>query len=115
MESNLFNNALKKAGNSHKYQYILLLLSTLTWVFIDLISISFPFIQKMPKVQYYNSTTHTNIITTLTYEICEDKDITYNKTKVYDYSWISELDVECNRFKNSIISMGIFSADIIGK
>ena len=113
-QETLIEKTLEQSGTKHKYQYIMLILTLLIWINIDLVSISFPFIEKEPEVNYIDPISGENITTQLNYTICDDPLIHYTKTKVYGHSWISMFDIECNPFKISLIGISVFLGGVIG-
>jgi len=112
-EDSLIEKTLESSGNKHKYQYLLLILTTLIWVNVDLIGLTVPFLEKQPEVNYIDPVTKENITTQLNYTICKTiKD--YKKTKVYGHSWVSEFGIECSKFENDLIGTLLFVGTTIG-
>ena len=114
MEETLIDKTLENGGTKHRYQYVMLALTLLIWINIDLIEISFPYLEKEPEVNYIDPKTGENVTSQLNYTICETiKD--YKITKVYGHSWVSEFGIECSKFENSLIGTLIFLGGAIGK
>ena len=105
---------INKSGGTGRYQIIILIIGFWVWNSISLIQTSIPILERMPLVEYQNE------ITDLTYEICE-KD--YKVIKKYNYSWISDMGIECNQekvgyigtFSYSGLTLGNFLFSIISK
>ena len=105
---------INKAGGTGRYQIIILIIGFWIWNSISLIQTSIPILERMPLVEYQNE------ITDLTYEICE-KD--YKLIKKYNYSWISDMNIECDQekvgyigtFSYSGLTLGNFLFSIISK
>jgi len=112
-EECLIEYSLEQSGNRHKYQYIVMLLTLLIWINIELIAISFPFLEKQPEVSYIDPITKQLITSQLNYTICEEVK-NYTITKVYGHSWVSEFGIECNQFLNSMIGTLLFAGSIVG-
>ena len=118
MEDNkecLINRTLEESGDMHKYQYVVMILTLLIWINIELIPISFPFLEKQPEITYIDPISKLNITTQLNYSICDNKNINYTITKVYGHSWVSEFGIECDQFLVSLIGTLLFAGSILGK
>jgi len=114
LEQTLIEKTLEKGGTRHKYQYIMLILTLIIWINIELIAISFPYLEKQPEVSYIDPVTHENITTQLNYTIC-DTIQNYEYVKVYGHSWVSEFGIECNQFEVSLIGTLLFAGSAVGK
>ncbi len=111
MESNLIDRTLETGGTRHKYQYLMLLLTLMIWINIALFSISFPFLQKQPEVNYIDPNTGKNHTAQLNFTICEWK---YTPVKVYGHSWVSEFGLECSKIGISTMGTILFLASSLG-
>jgi len=109
----LLDKAFETGGSTNKYQYIMLCLTLLIWINVEMVLISFPFLEKQPEVNFIDPITDENVTTQLNYIICEDVK-NYTITKVYGHSWVSEFNIECSKFDNSLIGTLIFIGGVIG-
>ena len=114
MDESLIEKTIEVGGTEHKYQYIMLLFAVLIWIHTDLIILTVPFIEKQPEVNFIDPITFENVTTQLNYTIC-DTVKNYTKTKVYGHSWVSEFNIECDQFANTMLGIMIFLGSTIGK
>lgn len=105
---------ISHAGGQHRYQILSVVICFFIWTNADLNSIALPFLEKMPEVSYRNPKTGEMANTTLNYTICDAGKETYNITKQYDYSWVSEFDIECDRFKTGLVGSILFAGVMVG-
>jgi MFS family permease len=105
---------LCKLVNTKQNQYLILIIAFLLNMNICIMLISLPFIEKNPEVSYIDPQSGETIITTLTYEICENKSNTYQKVKEYGFSWTSEFEITCNEFQTSLIGNFAFIGAFLG-
>ena len=93
------------SGGAGRYQIIILIIGFFIWNSLSLIQTSLPIIERMPKVFYINETTD------LTYEICGHN---YTVVKKYDYSWITDMGIECDKAKVGYIGTFFYSGMTVG-
>ena len=93
------------SGGAGRYQIIILIIGFFVWNSLSLIQTSLPIIERMPKVFYINETTD------LTYEICGHN---YTVVKKYDYSWITDMGIECDKAKVGYIGTFFYSGMTVG-
>ena len=93
------------SGGAGRYQIIILIIGFFVWNSLCLIQTSLPIIERMPKVFYINETTD------LTYEICGQN---YTVVKKYDYSWITDMGIECDKAKVGYIGTFFYSGMTVG-
>lgn len=98
------------AGHKHRYQVFQLIVMTVLWIHCNFMAVVLPFLEKVPDVTYYKN--NTKIDTPLTYDICKKEK--YNITKIYDYSWVSHYNIECDEFKTGLISSFTFVGNTSG-
>ena len=102
------------AGNQNRYQYFTLIVIVFLWINCNFISIIIPFIEREPLINYVDNDgeQHTNV--TLTHEICEDYEGKYEIVERFNYSWVSEFDIECKKFEVSLIGSFVFIGNTAG-
>ena len=93
------------SGGEGRYQITILIVGFFIWNSLSLIQTSIPIIERMPEVYYINETTD------LTYEICEKN---YTIVKEYNYSWITDMDIECDKAKVGYIGTFFYSGMTVG-
>ena len=93
------------SGGAGRYQIIILIIGFFVWNSLSLIQTSLPIIERMPKVFYINETID------LTYEICGQN---YTIVKKYDYSWITDMGIECDKAKVGYIGTFFYSGMTVG-
>ena len=96
---------VNQSGGAGRYQIIILIIGFFVWNSLSLIQTSLPIIERMPKVFYINETTD------LTYEICGHN---YTVVKKYDYSWITDMGIECDKAKVGYIGTFFYSGMTVG-
>ena len=105
------------AGNQHRYQYFTLVVMVFLWVNCNFIAIIIPFIEREPLINYYDEDGKYHAKETLTNEICDlykDRDELYEIVERFNYSWVSELDIECSKFDVSLIGVFVFVGNTAG-
>ena len=93
------------SGGAGRYQIIILIIGFFVWNSLSLIQTSLPIIERMPKDFYINEPTD------LTYEICGHN---YTVVKKYDYSWITDMGIECDKAKVGYIGTFFYSGMTVG-
>ena len=83
------------SGDHNRYQYFVLIISSLIWAFLEVTNVSVPFLEIMPIVNYYDQSTHQNITTELTHQICTESNFTIN-TSLSKNSWHNLLSNSLN-------------------
>lgn len=107
------------AGNKHKYQIFCLILIFLLWVNCNFMSCVLPLLERKPILDYYykNDVDKKNYTESLSYELCDklnNKEIVEWNRKVFNYSWISYYEIECNKEKTGLISSFTFVGNMFG-
>ena len=105
------------AGNQHRYQYFTLIVVFFLWINCNFIAIVIPFIEREPLINYFDEEGLRHSSETLTNEICDlyaEKDEKYEIVERFKYSWVSEYDIECNKFDISLIGVVIFIGNTAG-
>ena len=102
------------AGNQNRYQYFTLFVIVFLWINCNFISIIIPFIEREPLINYKDNDGeyHTNV--TLTHEICEEYEGKYEIVERFNYSWVSEFGIECNKFEVSLVGSFVFIGNTAG-
>ena len=94
------------SGGAGRYQILILVIGFWIWNSLSLIQTSIPILERVPVVIYNNETTD------LTYDICDEKN--YNISKVYGFSWISDMGIECDQAKVGYIGTFFFTGMTVG-
>ena len=105
------------AGNQHRYQYFTLIVIVFLWINCNFIAIIIPFIEREPLINYYDEDGKYHSKETLTNEICDlykGRDVVYEIVERFNYSWVSELDIECSKFDVSLIGVFVFVGNTAG-
>ena len=96
---------INQSGGSGRYQIIILIIGFWIWNSLSLIQTSIAILERMPQVEYKNETTE------LTYEICKEE---YKIVKKYEFTWISDMGIECDQAKVGYIGTFFFSGMTVG-
>ena len=94
------------AGNKHKYQIFCLILIFLLWVNCNFMACVLPLLERKPIIDYFDKKEQKNYTDSLSYDLCDklknEEIIEWNR-KVFNYSWISYYEIECNKEKTGLI------------
>ena len=101
---------IELCGTKNKYQIILLVLAFFCWSNNMLTAVSLPFLEKMPMVEYFDEN-HNKHVDPLNYTICDWGN--YNITEKYEYSWVIDAQIECDKFKTGTIASSVFGGNLI--
>lgn len=102
------------SGNEHRYQYFSLILVMLLWANCNFLVIVLPFLERQPLVTFTDEDGKLQTNVTLTNEICTKYKGKYQIMERFDYSWVSEYDIECDSFSKSLIGMLTFTGNTLG-
>ena len=102
------------AGNKNRYQYFTLIIMVFLWINCNIIAIIIPYIEREPIINYAkDGKNYTNEI--LTSELCTDiGEGNYEVVESFDYSWVSEFNIECNQFEIGLIGSFAFIGNAAG-
>ena len=105
------------AGNKHKYQIFCLILVFLLWVNCNFMACVLPLLERKPIIDYFDKKEQKNYTDSLSYDLCDklknEEIIEWNR-KVFNYSWISYYEIECNKEKTGLISSFTFVGNMFG-
>ena len=105
------------AGNKHKYQIFCLILIFLLWVNCNFMACVLPLLERKPIIDYFDKKEQKNYTDSLSYDLCDklknEEIIEWNR-KVFNYSWISYYEIECNKEKTGLISSFTFVGNMFG-
>ena len=105
------------AGNKHKYQIFCLILIFLLWVNCNFMACVLPLLERKPIIDYFDKKEQKNYTDSLSYDLCDklkNKEIIEWNRKVFNYSWISYYEIECNKEKTGLISSFTFVGNMFG-
>ena len=84
-------------GGAGRYQIIILIIGFFLWSSLSFHNTSLAMLETMPKVKVFGE----NKTEKLNYDICETHNYSVNET--YDFSWIIENYIECDKTKVGLI------------
>ena len=104
-------------GNEHRYQYFTLAVIVFLWINCNFIAIVIPYLEREPVVRYTDR--HGNHTETLTNEICDEIKEYHHRhhfevEESYDYSWVSEYHIECDKVEVGLIGSFAFIGNTAG-
>ena len=105
------------AGNKHRYQIFCLILIFLLWVNCNFMACVLPLLERKPNIYYYDKKSQKNYTESLSYELCDklkNEEIIEWEREVFNYSWISYYEIECNKEKTGLISSFTFVGNMFG-
>lgn len=94
---------IKLAGNEHRYQYLILLLCFLFWGFAPIFSFVLGFLENTPSVSYFNREENETVVEPMDYDICNWNTSSYVVVDTPKYSWVVDLNIECEKMKVSML------------
>ena len=111
MRDEKIEKLLSLAGNEHRYQYFVLTIFLFLWMNCNFMAVVLPYLEREPLVKYIDENNIVHVNQTLSNEICEKK---YEILKRFDYSWVSEFDIECDKFNIGLIGVFTFIGNTMG-
>ena len=104
----------KLVGNENRYQYFVMSLTIWYWISCNLLSTSLAYLENTPLISYYDSSEQKTVVKSLDYEKCDWDKSNYTIVETYDYSWVIEQEIECNKVKTGLIGMIAFAGNTLG-
>ena len=111
MRDEKIEKLLSLAGNEHRYQYFALTIFLFLWMNCNFMAVVLPYLEREPLVKYTDENNIVHVNQTLSNEICEKK---YEILKRFDYSWVSEYNIECDKFNIGLIGVFTFIGNTMG-
>ena len=111
MRDEKIEKLLSLAGNEHRYQYFALAIFLFLWMNCNFMAVVLPYLEREPLVKYTDENNIVHVNQTLSNEICEKK---FEILKRFDYSWVSEFDIECDKFNIGLIGVFTFIGNTMG-
>ena len=111
MRDEKIEQLLSYAGNEHKYQYFVLAIFLFLWMNCNFMAVVLPYLERQPLIKYTdeNNIVHTN--ETLSNEMCGKQ---FEILERFGYSWVSEFDIECDKFNIGLIGVFTFIGNTMG-
>ena len=111
MRDEKIEKLLSFAGNQNRYQYFALMIFLFLWMNCNFMAVVLPYLERQPLIAYKdsNNTIHSN--EGLTTEMCGQE---YEILERFGYSWISEFNIECNKFMIGLIGVFTFIGNTMG-
>ena len=110
MRDEKIEKLLSFAGNEHRYQYFVLGIFFFLWMNCNFMAVVLPYLERQPIIKY---TDEKNVehVESLKNEMCGK---TYKVLERFGYSWVSEFDIECNKFMIGLIGVFTFIGNTLG-
>ena len=102
------------AGNQHKFQYFIAVMCFLYWFNFNMLGFSLAFLENVPMVSYFDKENNETVVESLDYDICDWEKDKYTIVETYDYSWIINLGIECEKLKVSLIGTFVSVGMLLG-
>lgn len=102
MEHNI-EKLVSLVGNQHRYQYFIGIICFLFWFNTTMVSFSLGFLENKPLISYYDKDSNETIVEGMSYDTCDFEKNSYTIVETYDFSWVIDLGIECDKFKVSLI------------
>ena len=111
MRAKKIEKLLSYAGNEHRYQYFVLFIFLFLWANCNFMAVVLPYLEREPIINYYDSNNNFHEKETLSNEKCSYK---YEIVERFDYSWITEFGIECDKFRIGLIGAFTFIGNTLG-
>lgn len=111
MKDEKIEKLLSFAGNENRYQYFVLMIFLFLWMNCNFMAVVLPYLEREPIIKYIdeNNIVHSN--EPLSNDICGKN---YEILERFGYSWISEFNIECDKFKIGLIGVFTFIGNTMG-
>ena len=111
MRDEKIEKLLSFAGNENRYQYFALLIFLFLWMNCNFMAVVLPYLEREPLVTYKDENNIIHYNETLSNDLCGKK---YEILERFGYSWVSEFDIECDKFKIGLIGVFTFIGNTMG-
>ena len=111
MRAKKIEKLLSYAGNEHRYQYFVLFIFLFLWANCNFMAVVLPYLEREPLIQYYDSNNILHEREALSYEKCS---YDYTIIERFNYSWINEFGLECDKFRIGLIGVFTFIGNTLG-
>ena len=111
MRDEKIEKLLSYAGNENRYQYFVLIIFLFLWMNCNFMAVVLPYLEREPIIRYKddNDIIHSN--EALTNDICGKE---YEVLERFGYSWVSEFNIECDKFYIGLIGVFTFIGNTMG-
>ena len=111
MRDEKIEKLLSFAGNENRYQYFILIIFLFLWMNCNFMAVVLPYLEREPLIEYRDENNVLHLNESLTNEICGKE---YKILERFGYSWISEFNIECDKFKIGLIGVFTFIGNTMG-
>ena len=110
MRDEKIEKLLSLAGNENRYQYFALSVFLFLWMNCNFLAPVLPYLEREPIISYRDEN---GLIqeSSLNFDICKKN---YTIIERFDYSWISEFNIECDQFMIGLIGVFTFIGNTLG-
>ena len=111
MRAKKIEKLLSYAGNEHRYQYFVLFIFLFLWANCNFMTVVLPYLEREPLVNYYDSNNILHKNEPLSNERCSYK---YEIIGRFSYSWLTEFNIECDKYRIGLIGAFTFIGNTMG-
>ena len=111
MRAKKIEKLLSYAGNEHRYQYFVLFIFLFLWTNCNFMAVVLPYLEREPLINYFDSNNIFHEKEALSSEKCNYK---YEIVEKFNYSWVNEFGIECDKFKIGLIGVFTFIGNTLG-
>lgn len=111
MRAKKIEKLLSYAGNENRYQYFVLFIFLFLWANCNFMSVVLPYLEREPLIKYYDSNNILHEGEALSNEKCSYE---YEIIERFEYSWVNEFGIECNKFTIGLIGVFTFIGNTLG-
>ena len=111
MRAKKIEKLLSYAGNEHRYQYFVLFIFLFLWANCNFMAVVLPYLEREPLIQYYDSNNILHKNEALSGDKCSYE---YEIIERFEYSWVNEFGIECDKFRIGLIGVFTFIGNTLG-
>ena len=111
MRDEKIEKLLSFAGNENRYQYFVLLIFLFLWMNCNFMAVVLPYLEREPIINYKDENNIMHYNESLSNDLCGKE---YQILERFGYSWVSEFDIECDKFKIGLIGVFTFIGNTMG-
>ena len=102
------------AGNQHRYQYFMAFICFLFWADLTMLNFSLGFLENKPLISFYDKDKNETTVESMEYDHCDWDANTFTVVETYNFSWVIDLGLECEKLKVSMIGTLASGGSLLG-
>ena len=102
------------AGNQHRYQYFMAFICFLFWADLTMLNFSLGFLENKPLISFYDKDKNETTVESMEYDHCDWDANSFTVVETYNFSWVIDLGLECEKLKVSMIGTLASGGSLLG-